>query len=438
VNAATTAAGDTSGMTYNNGVSGVGATLTGTANTAITIDGFTFTAVGQRLLVKNDTQSPSGAFNGIYGLTILQTTGVAPVFTRALDYDSPSDMNNTGAIPVISGTANASTQWVLTSLVVTVGTTPLTFAQFSLNPSTLVTLTGIQTLTNKTLTSPTMTAPALGTPASGVGTNLTGIPNGALVNAAATVNGQTCTLGSTCTVTANLPATPTPCSTGFAPTGVLANGNSTGCAAINTGITLTAPVSGNWTSFNTAGMTQPPTYANNSFSMISTTTGGGSSGDSLSGVTTAIFTAPYTHTFRIWPLAGTKGFGGGGFGWADGTVGSPGKFFFLFFGIQANAVGYPMWGGWEMSTYQNFAANITLVTSPFTVGLPPTGPVWVVVSDNSTNWQVSISYDSTNGTNGSFFQILNVARNTYLTATQFFIGVNYNTAQSGLVFDSFQ
>jgi len=42
--------------------------------------------------------------------------------------------------------------------------------------STVVTLTGTQTLTNKTLTSPTLTTPALGTPASGVMTNVTGLP----------------------------------------------------------------------------------------------------------------------------------------------------------------------------------------------------------------------------------------------------------------------
>ena len=40
--------------------------------------------------------------------------------------------------------------------------------------STVTTLTGTQTLTNKTLTAPTLTTPALGTPASGVMTNVTG------------------------------------------------------------------------------------------------------------------------------------------------------------------------------------------------------------------------------------------------------------------------
>lgn len=136
VSAATTVAGDTSGFTYANGVSGIGATLTGPVNTVTTIDGFTFnTITTQSLLVKNDTQSPSGAFNGIYNLTALHTAGTGDIFTRRLDFDTPSDMNNTGAIPVVSGTVNGTTSWVQTAQVVTVGTTPLVFAQFSKNPA---------------------------------------------------------------------------------------------------------------------------------------------------------------------------------------------------------------------------------------------------------------------------------------------------------------
>lgn len=139
VSAATTQASDTSGMTYNNGTSGVGATMTGSVNTAVTIDGFTFTATGQRLLIKNDTQSPSGAYNGVYTLTRLQTALLAPVFTRATDYNTPSDINYTGIIPVINGTANGSTTWVITSQVTTIGTDALAYTKFSKNPSTIVT-----------------------------------------------------------------------------------------------------------------------------------------------------------------------------------------------------------------------------------------------------------------------------------------------------------
>lgn len=145
VQAATTSAANTSGLSYLNGVGGIGATFTGSVNTAVTIDGYTFNALNQRLLVKNDTQTTggasAGAFNGIYYLSTLQGVAAAPIFTRVLDYDQPSDINNTGAIPVINGTVNASTSWVNTAQVTTVGTDALVFAQFSVNPSTIVTTT---------------------------------------------------------------------------------------------------------------------------------------------------------------------------------------------------------------------------------------------------------------------------------------------------------
>jgi hypothetical protein len=137
VQAATTAASDTSGFTYSNGVGGIGATFTGGVNTAVAIDGYTFTALGQRLLVKNDTQAPSGAFNGVYYVTQLQTSLLPPILTRALDYDAPSDINNTGAIPVVNGTTNGTTSWLLTSKIATVGTDPLTYTKFTVNPSTV-------------------------------------------------------------------------------------------------------------------------------------------------------------------------------------------------------------------------------------------------------------------------------------------------------------
>ena len=53
--------------------------------------------------------------------------------------------------------------------------------------STVATLTGTQTLTNKTLTSPTLTTPALGTPASGVMTNVTGTAANLTAGTATTV-----------------------------------------------------------------------------------------------------------------------------------------------------------------------------------------------------------------------------------------------------------
>jgi hypothetical protein len=118
--------------TYSNGVAGVGATFTVTATGAFSLDGVAINTIGQRVLLKNQ----STAFqNGIYTATIVGAVAVSPVFTRALDYDQPSDINSTGAIPVQSGTVNALTSWLLTSTVNTVGTDALTYAQFSISPT---------------------------------------------------------------------------------------------------------------------------------------------------------------------------------------------------------------------------------------------------------------------------------------------------------------
>lgn len=160
VNAATTAAANTSTWTYNNGVSGIGATFTGPINTAITIDGVLFNAItAQSLLIKNDTQSPSGAFNGVYTFTAAQTGITGAIFTRRLDYDTPSDINNTGAIPVVNGTVNGNSSWLLNSTITTVGTDPITYQLFT--PSNIVTAVSVATANGFAGTSSGGTTPAL-------------------------------------------------------------------------------------------------------------------------------------------------------------------------------------------------------------------------------------------------------------------------------------
>lgn len=117
---------------YLNGVAGVGATLTTTSTATFTLDGTT-PALGARILFKD--QSP-GLQNGIYTFTTAPVAGVlGAIFTRALDYDTPSDMNVAGLIPVQNGTVNALSSWQQIAIITTIGTDAPTFSEFTANPS---------------------------------------------------------------------------------------------------------------------------------------------------------------------------------------------------------------------------------------------------------------------------------------------------------------
>jgi hypothetical protein len=114
-------------VTYANGTLGVGATLTATANGAISIDSST-PSVGQRILIKDQT---TAAQNGVYTVTVVGTAGTPFVLTRATDYDVSAEMAAGDGFYVISGTLNSNTTWVQqTAAPITVGTTSLTFLQF--------------------------------------------------------------------------------------------------------------------------------------------------------------------------------------------------------------------------------------------------------------------------------------------------------------------
>jgi hypothetical protein len=125
-----------SGYTYNNGTSGVGATITSSSNGALSIDGSTPT-VSSRVLIKNEvgafvnTTTQSAAFNGIYVVTQVGS-GAAPfILTRSTDFDVGTEMS--GAFTFVEqGTVNADTGWVSTANTpITVGTTQIIWVQFS-------------------------------------------------------------------------------------------------------------------------------------------------------------------------------------------------------------------------------------------------------------------------------------------------------------------
>jgi hypothetical protein len=128
---------DTAGnlnATYNNGASGVGATLTNAGTqVALTIDGVLMTTT-KRVLIYNQTNA---AQNGVYTVTTVGSVSTNWVLTRATDADTyaPSSPNSLGqgdAFFVTSGDTGAGEGYVCTTVgVITFGTTAITFSQFS-------------------------------------------------------------------------------------------------------------------------------------------------------------------------------------------------------------------------------------------------------------------------------------------------------------------
>lgn len=134
-------------VTYNNGTAGVGATLT-LSNALSVLDGYTLLN-GDRVLVKNEAAQ---ANNGIY----TWATG-GTVLTRATDFDTAVEMASGDFTFIINGTLYANTGWVQTDPVTVVGTSPVTWVQFSgagaYTAGTGLTLTGTQfSITNTAVT----------------------------------------------------------------------------------------------------------------------------------------------------------------------------------------------------------------------------------------------------------------------------------------------
>jgi trimeric autotransporter adhesin len=134
-------------VTYNNGTAGVGATLT--LSVALTVlDGYTLLN-GDRILVKNEaTQANNGIYTWATGGTVL---------TRATDFDTAAEMASGDFTFVSNGTLYANTGWVQTDPVTVVGTSPVTWIQFSgagaYTAGTGLTLTGTQfSITNTAVT----------------------------------------------------------------------------------------------------------------------------------------------------------------------------------------------------------------------------------------------------------------------------------------------
>jgi hypothetical protein len=166
---------------YNNGTSGVGATLTADTNRAFsTLDGQAV-SVGQRILIKDQTAQLQ---NGIYTLTTVGS-GAAPwVITRATDNDASPEIANGDVVNVTGGTVNSGKTFVNSSAAtIVIGTTAITFASYYTGLPSQTGSAGLYLTTDGTTPSwsavTTYAAPTLGS---------TSIASGATVT---TINGLT-------------------------------------------------------------------------------------------------------------------------------------------------------------------------------------------------------------------------------------------------------
>lgn len=114
-------------VTYDNGPSGVGATLAADANGALSVDGASPT-VGQRILVKDQAATLQ---NGIYEVTATGDGANPFVLTRTTDFDGSDEVDGGEFVYVRAGSTLAQTGWQQTAVTPTIGTDPIVWAQIS-------------------------------------------------------------------------------------------------------------------------------------------------------------------------------------------------------------------------------------------------------------------------------------------------------------------
>lgn len=123
-------------VTYNNGASGIGATLTNAGAFAVfALDGTNPTAT-QRVLIWNQANPIQ---NGIYTVTnVGNAISVNWVLTRATDYDQPSEIQPGDLVIITAGSTYAGSSFVETQTVTAIGTDPINFSQFTFSATAVL------------------------------------------------------------------------------------------------------------------------------------------------------------------------------------------------------------------------------------------------------------------------------------------------------------
>jgi hypothetical protein len=120
---------DALSATYDNGTSGVGATLTNSGTqAALEIDGIKL-SINDIVFIKY-LSSTNSAHYGIYTVTNLGSDTTNWVLTRTEDTDSGKELLDM-IVVVTAGTSYAGTNWKINNTSITVGTTGLTFTQIT-------------------------------------------------------------------------------------------------------------------------------------------------------------------------------------------------------------------------------------------------------------------------------------------------------------------
>ena len=140
---------------YDNGTSGVGATLTATSNARLIVDG-TNATTNDRVLVKNQADAKQ---NGVYKVTAQGSVSAPYVLTRATDFDASPSFEHIGAsgdaVYITAGAYNANQGFITLSTgtgtegTYVIGTDEITFGQFT-GTATFVAGNGV-TITGNTI-----------------------------------------------------------------------------------------------------------------------------------------------------------------------------------------------------------------------------------------------------------------------------------------------